>query len=203
MASTIPLSRLSTNASSPLMSSHHSPEEGDYPDGLPYNADDPLHAAPSWKRDLYLLLEKPTSSQAAFLIHFFTTALIVISAVVTVLETVPAFHSISGGVWFGLETTLVVLFTIEYIGRCIAHGTSWKRFFNWVICECLHPVVAMPVPKGSAAFFGIIDLLGILPYYIEIILQQDTVSPYSFHPRGSSKPCGTVYALQVYNPAYF
>ena len=70
-------------------------------------------------------------------IHIFTTFLITFSAVVTVLETVPAFHSISGSVWFGLETTLVVLFTIEYIGRCIAHGTSWKRFFNWVICECL------------------------------------------------------------------
>lgn len=140
MISTIPLSRLSTNAASPLMSAHGSPEDEEFPEGLPYTRSDPedIHDnAPSWQKDIYLLLEKPTSSQAAFLVHFFTTSLIVVSAVVTVLETVPAFHSISGSLWFGLETTLVVLFTIEYIGRCIAHGTSWKRFFNWVICECL------------------------------------------------------------------
>lgn len=92
---------------------------------------------PSLQKEVYMLLEQPTSSQAAFLVHFFTTSLIVFSAVVTVLETVPAFHSISGSVWFGLETTLVVLFTIEYIGRCIAHGTSWKKFFKWVVCECV------------------------------------------------------------------
>ena len=139
MSATIPLSRLSTtNASSPLMSSHASPEDNYSPDSLPYNNADGggQRNTPSWKNDLYLLLENPTSSQAAFLIHFFTTSLIVISAVVTVLETVPAFHHISGSLWFGLETTLVVLFTIEYIGRCIAHGTSWGRFFKWVVCEC-------------------------------------------------------------------
>ena len=112
-------------------------DEEDYsPEGLPYGGTDGTqHTTPSWKRDLYLLLEKPTSSQAAFVVHFFTTSLIVVSAIVTILETVPSFHSIPGGIRFGLETTLVVLFTIEYVGRCIAHGTSWKRFFTWVTCE--------------------------------------------------------------------
>lgn len=138
MSQQIPLSRISTtSASSPFVASHASPEEPEYPDGLAYDDDDGTkRMPPSWQKDIYMLLEQPTSSQAAFLVHFFTTSLIVFSAVVTVLETVPAFHSISGSVWFGLETTLVVLFTIEYIGRCIAHGTSWKSFFKWVICEC-------------------------------------------------------------------
>ena len=138
MSQTIPLSRISTEEhSSPYHASQDSPDGPDYQNGFRYDdADEGQNMKPSWKRDLYMLLEKPTSSQAAFLIHIFTTFLISFSAVVTVLETVPAFHSIPGGFWFGLETTLVVLFTIEYIGRCIAHGTSWKRFFNWVICEC-------------------------------------------------------------------
>jgi potassium voltage-gated channel Shal-related subfamily D protein 2 len=109
------------------------------------------------KRMLYQLLEQPTSSPSAFLVHLLMTFLIVTSAVVTVLETVPAFHSINGRVWFGLETTLVALFTVEYVTRCVAWSGSWMSLFKW-----------------ASSFFGIIDLLAILPYYIEIMLQQDT-----------------------------
>ncbi|KAI0074130.1 voltage-gated potassium channel, partial [Panus rudis PR-1116 ss-1] len=116
-----------------------------------------------WRRQLYLLLEHPASSQAAFLIHVFTTGIIVLSAIVTVLETVPAFHSISGSVWFGLETSLVVLFTAEYVARCLAHSNTWGSLLQW-----------------STSWFGIIDLLGILPYYIEIALQQDTSTFFRF-----------------------
>ncbi|KAI0357486.1 voltage-gated potassium channel [Trametes cingulata] len=165
MAQTIPLSRITTpRNSSPYVPTPDSPGQAEFQNGLAYEeADEARSMSPSWQKELYMLVEQPTSSQAAFLIHFFTTALIVISAVVTVLETVPAFHSIPASVWFGLETTLVVLFTIEYIARCIAHGTSWMRFAKWII-----------------SFFGIIDLLGILPYYIEIALQQDTSTLFRF-----------------------
>ncbi|CDO76242.1 hypothetical protein BN946_scf184900.g6 [Trametes cinnabarina] len=156
MSQTIPLSRITTpRSSSPYIPAPDSPGQAEFQTGLAYdNADEARAMPPSWQKDLYMLVEQPTSSQAAFLVHIFTTSLIIVSAVVTVLETVPAFHSIPGGVWFGLETTLVVLFTIEYIARCVAHGTSWTRFFQWVIY-----------------------LLGILPYYIEIALQQDTSIP--------------------------
>ncbi|KAH9889956.1 voltage-gated potassium channel [Cubamyces lactineus] len=165
MSQTIPLSRLaSPRSSSPYIPAPESPGQAEFQSGLAYdNAEEVRTLPPSWQKELYMLVEQPTSSHAAFLIHIFITSLIVVSAVVTVLETVPAFHSIPGGVWFGLETTLVVLFTIEYIARCIAHGTSWTRFFKWVV-----------------SFFGIIDLLGILPYYIEIALQQDTSTLFRF-----------------------
>ncbi|KAI0324400.1 voltage-gated potassium channel [Cubamyces sp. BRFM 1775] len=165
MSQAIPLSRIaSPRSSNPYIPAPESPGQAEFQNGLAYdNADEVRTLPPSWQKELYMLVEQPTSSHAAFLIHIFTTSLIVVSAVVTVLETVPAFHSIPGGVWFGLETTLVVLFTIEYIARCIAHATSWTRFFKWVI-----------------SFFGIIDLLGILPYYIEIALQQDTSTLFRF-----------------------
>ncbi|TFK33509.1 hypothetical protein BDQ12DRAFT_700737 [Crucibulum laeve] len=112
---------------------------------------------PIWKRNLFALVEQPTSSPSAFLIHVLTIVLILTSAVVTVLETVPAFHSISTRVWFGMETSLVAMFTVEYIARCLAWSTSWRSLFRWMF-----------------SFFGIIDLLSVLPYYVEILLQQDT-----------------------------
>ncbi|KAI0697913.1 voltage-gated potassium channel [Cytidiella melzeri] len=118
---------------------------------------------PRWKRDLYLLLEHPTTSQSAFIIHVATTFLIVLSAAVTVLETIPSSHYISGSFWFGVETSLVALFTVEYIARVIAHSNTWTSFAKWLF-----------------SVFGIIDLLGILPYYLEIALGQDTSTFFRF-----------------------
>jgi len=95
--------------------------------------------------------------------HMFTTSLIVISAFVTVLETVPAVHSISTRIWFGLETSVVALFTVEYIARSLAWSNTWSTLFHWVF-----------------SFYGVIDLLSVLPYYIELILLQDTSVYFRF-----------------------
>ncbi|KAJ7581028.1 hypothetical protein C8J56DRAFT_1029396 [Mycena floridula] len=110
-----------------------------------------------YKRDLFALLEQPTTSSGAFIIHILMTALILFSALVTILETVPAFHSMPTQVWFGVETSLVALFTIEYIARCIAWSDTWISLFRWM-----------------TSFYGIIDLLSVFPYYLELLLQQDT-----------------------------
>ncbi|KAG5632986.1 hypothetical protein DXG03_009258, partial [Asterophora parasitica] len=59
------------------------------------------------------------------------TALILFSALVTVLETIPTFHAISNSAWFGAETMLVALFTIEYIARCLAWSGSWLSLVKW------------------------------------------------------------------------
>ncbi|KAI0065499.1 voltage-gated potassium channel [Artomyces pyxidatus] len=164
---------LSEHSSSPHHStpSVHSDIQDIFPDaeGISrrFEDSDPTPATPTihpqWKRELYQLLERPTSSSAAFVIYVFTTGLIVFSALVTILETVPAFHSIPSGTWFGVETSLVALFTVEYAARCVSASYSWSSFFAWV---------------GS--FFGILDLLAILPYYIEIALHQDTSTLFRF-----------------------
>jgi hypothetical protein len=101
---------------------------------------------PAWRLHLYNLLERPNSSAAAVLVHVLVTVLIVFSALVTVLETVPgALHSLPGGLWFGLETSLVALFTVEYVARCAATSYSWSGLFGWVGCA-FFVVVAIPVP---------------------------------------------------------
>lgn len=90
---------------------------------------------PAWRLHLYNLLERPNSSAAAVLVHVVVTALIVFSALVTILETVPGtLRSLPGGIWFGLETSLVALFTVEYVARCAATSYSWSGLFSWVGC---------------------------------------------------------------------
>ncbi|THU99639.1 voltage-gated potassium channel [Dendrothele bispora CBS 962.96] len=118
---------------------------------------------PPWKRELHLLLEHPTSSTGATLIHILMTFFILLSAVVTVLETVPALRGMGPQVWFGLETTLVALFTVEYVARCIAWSGTWSSLIKWAF-----------------SFSAITDLLSVLPYYIEILLHQDTSSFFRF-----------------------
>lgn len=94
---------------------------------------------PRWKTDLHALLEQPTSSPSAFVMHVSITALIIISALVTVFETVPTFRKISNAVWFGFETTLVALFTMEYIARSLAWSGSWWLYFRWATCTSCSP----------------------------------------------------------------
>ncbi|KAF6757035.1 hypothetical protein DFP72DRAFT_809773 [Ephemerocybe angulata] len=117
----------------------------------------------AWKRRLHQLLEQPASSRSAFLVHMVSTALIVLSAVITVLETVPTLHRVSNRVWFGMETGLVVVFTVEYVARVLCWSFSWSSLFRWVL-----------------SFYGIIDLLSVLPYYIELMLGQDTSVLFRF-----------------------
>ncbi|KAG8924171.1 hypothetical protein FRC02_010610 [Tulasnella sp. 418] len=116
-----------------------------------------------WKRDLWALFESPTSSSAAFTVHVASTGLICFSAFITILETLPPFHKTPTSVWFGIETALVVIFTVEYICRALAHSETWREYFRW-----------------SGSFFAIIDLLAIVPYYIELAIQADTTAFFRF-----------------------
>ncbi|KAG2066926.1 voltage-gated potassium channel [Suillus decipiens] len=164
MSQPIPLSRLRSSAASRFLTEEPSPRDVEdvFPTTPPFDQPpDPITSP--WKRALFDLLESPTSSSSAFLIHFASTSLIVFSAIVTILETVPSFHSISPRVWFGLETSLVLLFTIEYSARSVAWSSSWVSLVKWMF-----------------SFYGVIDMLAILPYYIEVILQQDTSVLFRF-----------------------
>ncbi|KAF8156567.1 hypothetical protein B0H34DRAFT_466692 [Crassisporium funariophilum] len=160
-----PLSSVRFFTEEPAPPSPHDPTTEPFPPSTSYNDDaqDSLFIHPPWKRHLYQLLEQPTSSRGAFIVHMLATGLIVFSALVTVLETVPAFHSIEAGVWFGVETGVVMLFTVEYVGRCVAWSNTWSSLFYWVF-----------------SFYGVIDLLSVMPYYIELLLQQDTSVYFRF-----------------------
>ncbi|KAL5498079.1 hypothetical protein ACEPAH_2209 [Sanghuangporus vaninii] len=118
---------------------------------------------PPWKRFLHELLEYPSASSASFLVHILTTSLILFSALVTVCETIPTFRATSPSIWFGIESSLVVLFTVEYIARALAWSVSWSVFGRWAL-----------------SFFGIVDFLAIAPYYIELFLGVDTSVMFRF-----------------------
>ncbi|QRV76348.1 ion transport domain-containing protein [Ceratobasidium sp. AG-Ba] len=116
-----------------------------------------------WRREMFMLMEQPNSSTSAFVIHFFSTFLIAFSACVTTLETLPAFRASDERVWFGIETALVALFTLEYGARCFAHSETWSQLWNW-----------------ATSFFPVLDLIAILPFYLLLILKFDMTAIFRF-----------------------
>lgn len=146
MSQSIPLARVSSVAVRFLTedTQPHSPRNVDdiFPSSAAFE-DGPDALKSPRKHALFQLLERPNSSSSAVLVHFASTSLIVFSAVVTILETVPSFHSISPRVWFGMETSLVLLFTIEYCARLFAWSSSWTTLVKWMFCMSHLPLVFM------------------------------------------------------------
>ncbi|WVR05008.1 hypothetical protein IAU60_002020 [Kwoniella sp. DSM 27419] len=149
-------------------------EEVDLPDFghiLGFNDDAEDHFAIAagmknrWKRKLYLLLEEPNSGREAFFVHILVTGLIIFSAILTTLSTMPAFHT--NPAWtkslFGLDTFIVVIFSFEYLARSVAHSDSWAQYYTW-----------------ATSFFALLDLVAILPYYIEVAQNEDTSILFRF-----------------------
>ncbi|KAF9197674.1 hypothetical protein BGZ49_001777 [Haplosporangium sp. Z 27] len=116
-----------------------------------------------FKRRLYLLLEDPSSSNAAFALNVWVSFAIVLSAVITTIETIPAFRSTDSKVWFYFETVMVGFFTIELIARIICHSDSLRQLKKFILSP-----------------LAIIDFISILPYYIEMALTKDTTIYFRF-----------------------
>ncbi len=74
---------------------------------------------------------------------------ILFSIVIVILESVHSIRSVYGGILYGIEWFFTILFTIEYILRLI----SVKRRLGY-----------------ATSFFGIVDLLAILPTYLSIFV---------------------------------
>jgi voltage-gated potassium channel Kch len=87
------------------------------------------------------------------------------SAILTILSTLPTYHTNPQTVrlLFGLDTTVVVLFTLEYLARTLAHSDSWSQYYRW-----------------STSFFAILDFIAIFPYYIEVARNDDTSILFRF-----------------------
>ncbi|KAG9066195.1 hypothetical protein KI688_001416 [Linnemannia hyalina] len=117
---------------------------------------------------LFLLLEDPSSSHAAFALNVWVSFAIVLSAVITTIETIPSFRSTDSTIWFDFETVMVAFFTIEFGARIVCHSDSvkqLKRFLLFMIVAIKRSMDAL-----SALFFFLITgtmLFSTLLYFAE------------------------------------
>jgi len=85
-----------------------------------------------------------TSSRSFHLTQDFLALLTVVSIVALVLETVPSLSEY-GQTFLVIEWVAVLFFSVEYIGRLIVSKPTWRY---------------------SVSFFGIVDLVSILPTFL-------------------------------------
>lgn len=107
-----------------------------------------MRSHPSWRNTLHeVIFEADTPAGKAFDIALLIT--IVASVVIVMLDSVEDLNRRYGSVFNVLEWLFTVLFTIEYVLRLIA----FRRPMHYAV-----------------SFFGIVDLLAILPTYLELLL---------------------------------
>ncbi len=103
---------------------------------------------PKWKKKLHeIIFEADTRAGKAF--DIFLLIFIVLSVIVVLLDSVTPIRQQYGLALFYCEWFFTIVFTIEYILRIISTKQPSKYIFS---------------------FYGIIDLLAILPTYLSIIV---------------------------------
>ena len=104
--------------------------------------------APPWRRELYDILFETDTNGYAKAFDIFLIVAILTSVVVVMLDSVESFAADRHGLLYGAEWFFTVLFTLEYAGR-LAAVESKRRY--------------------ALSFFGIIDLLAIIPTYLSLL----------------------------------
>ena len=93
-----------------------------------------------------------TNGRHAYLFDVWLLVFILLSCLVVVLESVPAIVIKHGRLLSILEWFFTIIFTIEYVLRIYSSKNTWKYIFSW---------------------WGLIDLLAVLPSYIGILVPGD------------------------------
>jgi len=109
---------------------------------------DQTHALSSWKQKLYEIIFG-AETRAGRIFDVLLILSIIISVIVVLFDSIHSFNLEYGNFFYGLEWFFTILFTIEYILRLLCVG---------------RPV------RYAVSFFGIIDLLAIIPTYLSLFL---------------------------------
>lgn len=107
----------------------------------------PLASAPRWQQRMHeVIFEADTPEGKAFDVALLIS--ITVSVIIVMLETVPALNARYGQLFLLVEWVFTILFTIEYVLRLIAVRRSVMY---------------------ALSFYGLVDLLAVLPTYLSLI----------------------------------
>ena len=103
---------------------------------------------PGWReRTRHVIFDHNTPQSRAFDVALL--ALIAFSVLLVMLETVEQIEARYGTALLVLEWIITILFTIEYVARLVTVTNKWRY---------------------ARSFFGVVDLLSILPVYLSVLL---------------------------------
>ena len=113
------------------------------------------------KNRIYTIIYK-SDTVTGRLFDLILLGIIVISVIIIMLETVEGFSLKYHSTLIIIEWVITILFTFEYILRILCISRPWRYVFS---------------------FYGIIDLMAILPMFLSIIFPATTISTYNCNRR--------------------
>mmetsp|Transcript_6658 Transcript_6658/g.21558 ORF Transcript_6658/g.21558 Transcript_6658/m.21558 type:complete len:491 (-) Transcript_6658:1071-2543(-) len=99
---------------------------------------------------LYEFLDKPTSSTGALCYSIIIFSCIIISVLNFLIESSPEFWDTDNEAMFVVESLIVAVFTFDYFAKLATYSGSR--------------------PKWCLEFLNVIDLLSIIPFYVELVV---------------------------------
>ena len=117
------------------------------------------------RRRLYATLEQDSATgRLSLVVNYGLIALIVLTLIATVLESIPALNDAYRSSFYLIELVAVSVFSVEYAARAWTayEHAPWHRF---------GPVGSRLRYLGSA--WGLIDLVGILPVWLAIFMAPE------------------------------
>ena len=108
---------------------------------------DPVTQA-SWRQRLHEIIYE-SATRAGKIFDITLLCLIISSIVVVILDSSAGWHRSYGNLFWILEWTFTILFTIEYVLRLVCIKKPWRYVFS---------------------FLGMIDLLAIIPGYLSLFM---------------------------------
>ena len=109
---------------------------------------DDMAAGADWRKTLYVVIFRH-DTPAGRLFDVCLLIAIATSVVVVLLESVPSIHARYGDLLMAAEWGFTILFTIEYVLRLMVVSTPWRY---------------------ATSFYGVVDLLAILPTYLSTVI---------------------------------
>ncbi len=107
-----------------------------------------LTSRSSWRARLHeVIFESDTAAGRAFDVGLLVA--ILVSVVAVMLESVPDIRREHGRMLHAVEWTLTIAFTIEYVLRLVAVDHPWRY---------------------ARSFYGLVDLMAVLPTYLSLML---------------------------------
>jgi len=132
--------------------------EGREPSGLTSASENLRKPSPKTLRGkIFVTFDDPEYSRLSFFVTNFIMLLIVLSTLTFCLQTLDSLSRTDAQdyVWFCIEATVIAVFTAEYLIRLLTCPNLRRFLLN---------------------LFNTIDLLAVLPFYIELIVQAATAA---------------------------
>ena len=103
-----------------------------------------------WRRRLYEIVFESETPEGRLFDKVLVVAILV-SIVIVIADSVPAWHERHRSVFNAMEWFFTLLFTAEYVARIVSVERPWRYV---------------------RSFFGIVDLLSVLPTYLAFLLPE-------------------------------